>query len=112
MTTSATTVPITVQGANAFDAAVEGATGRPLCGASIETVQINIGLVCNLACRHCHVESSPKRKEAMDWPTLELVLDAGRRAGAKTIDITGGAPEMNPHFRRFVRALRSWCART
>lgn len=106
MTTTATTVPITVQGANAFDTAVEDAFGEPLRGASIETVQINIGLVCNLACRHCHVESSPKRTEAMDWPTLELVLDAARRAGAQTIDITGGAPEMNPHFRRFVTAAR------
>jgi radical SAM/Cys-rich protein len=106
MTISATTVPITVQGANAFDEAVEEATDGPLRGATIETVQINITLECNLACRHCHVESSPKRKEAMDWETLEDVLDAARRAEAKTIDITGGAPEMNPHFRRFVKAAR------
>lgn len=99
-------VPLTIDGKNEFDEAVEEAAGGPLRGATIETVQINITLECNLACRHCHVESSPKRKEAMDWETLEDVLDAARRAKAKTIDITGGAPEMNQHFRRFVSAAR------
>ncbi len=95
-------VSLTISGANEFDGLVERASGRPLCGATIETVQVNIGLTCNLACRHCHVESSPNKVEQADWPTLCDVLDAFDRAGAKTIDITGGAPEMNPHFRRFI----------
>jgi radical SAM/Cys-rich protein len=85
---------------------MEQATGGPLHGASIDTVQANIGLRCNLACHHCHVESSPIRKEEMSWETMLLVLDAARRAGATTLDITGGAPEMHPPFRAFVAAAK------
>lgn len=93
---------LTIAGKNTFDTAVDGATGHLLRGQSIDTVQANIGLQCNLACHHCHVESSPKRKEQMTWQTMQDVLDAARRAGAKTLDITGGAPEMHPHFQRFI----------
>ncbi len=81
---------------------VQEATGEMLSGASLDTVQVNIGLKCNLACRHCHVESSPKREEAMSWSTMQAVLVAARRAGSHTLDITGGAPEMHPHFCEFV----------
>lgn len=100
----ATPVSLTVGGQNAFGERVERATGRPLHAATIDTVQVSIGLTCDLACRHCHVESSPNRREQMTWETMELVLDAAERACARTIDITGGAPEMNPHFRQFVGA--------
>lgn len=79
---------------------------EPLYARRIETVQVNIGLTCDRACHHCHVESSPQRTEQMTWPTMKLVLDAAKRAGASTLDITGGAPEMNPNFWRFVRAAR------
>lgn len=96
------TATLTIAGQNAFDEAVQGVTGQRLAGISIETIQANIGLRCNLACQHCHVESSPKRQEQMTWQTMRKVLDAARRAGAKTLDITGGAPEMHPHFREFV----------
>lgn len=99
-------VPVTVGGRSSFDWRVTNAAGDVLRGSSIGTVQVNIGLRCNLACRHCHVESSPKRAEEMDWPTMELVLEALRRCGARTLDITGGAPEMNPHFRRLVAEAR------
>ena len=85
-----------------FDDAVVQATGGPLRAASIQTVQVNIGLACNLACLHCHVESGPKRTEAMSRDTMEQVLDAVRATGAAVVDITGGAPEMHPHFRWFV----------
>ena len=81
-------------------------TAGVIDAASIGTIQINIGLACNLACRHCHVESSPKRTEAMTWDTLLAVLDAAEASGATTIDITGGAPEMHPDFRRFVDAAK------
>ncbi len=91
-------------GDNSFDECVSSASGKPLAGLSIETVQVNIGLRCNLACHHCHVESSPKRTEQMDWSTMRMVLDAAGRAGASTLDITGGAPEMHPHFAKFVDA--------
>jgi radical SAM/Cys-rich protein len=75
-----------------------------LSALSIDTVQVNIGLRCNLACHHCHVESSPTRKEEMNWDTMLLVLDAASRAKASTLDITGGAPELHPRFREFVDA--------
>ncbi len=87
-----------------FDDCVEDASGGPLMGLSLETVQVNIGLTCNLACRHCHVESSPKRKEEMSWETMAQVLAAAEKAGARALDITGGAPEMHPHFQAFVEA--------
>lgn len=72
----------------------------------ISIVQVNIGLRCNLTCRHCHVNSSPRRKEQMEWPTMEAVLALATKASASVIDITGGAPEMHPDFRRFVEAIR------
>lgn len=80
------------------------AHGGALHGLSIDTVQVNVGLRCNLACRHCHVESGPSRREAMDPATMRAVLDAARRAGAATLDVTGGAPELHPAFRWFVDA--------
>ena len=91
---------------NRFERTIADISPDGLYAASIETVQINIGLKCNLACRHCHVESSPKRTEAMDWETLEAVLRVAKEVDAKTIDITGGAPEMHEDFCRFVTAAR------
>lgn len=109
-------VPITVRARNEFDERIEAAAGSVLRAQSIDTIQVNIGLTCDLACRHCHVESSPKRKEQMEWDTMLLVFSATEQAGAGTIDITGGAPEMNPNFRRFVCYARdkglSVCVRT
>lgn len=98
---------LTIHGQDAFDDAVIDRAGEPLRGLSIDTVQVNITLRCNLACHHCHVESSPKRTEEMTWETMQLVLDAARRSGAKTLDITGGAPEMHPRFTDFVAAGRA-----
>ncbi len=102
-----TLTPLRIRGETSFDRRVMDAEGEPLTGKSIDTVQVNIGLRCNLACHHCHVESSPARKEEMTWETMELVLDAAQSCGAGTIDITGGAPEMHPHFRRLVAAARA-----
>ncbi len=75
---------------------------------SLTTLQINVGKMCNLACHHCHVEAGPNRTEIMTWPTMERILawlDATGGA-VETVDLTGGAPEMNPHFMRLVTALR------
>jgi radical SAM/Cys-rich protein len=102
-----TLIPLRIRGSNAFDQRVIEAEGTPLNALSIDTVQVNIGLRCNLACHHCHVESSPVRKEEMSWDTMRSVLDAANACGAGTIDITGGAPEMHPHFRQFVVAARA-----
>ncbi len=90
--------------APSFHRAVVEATGAPLRPASIGTIQVNVGLACNLACLHCHVESGPKRTEAMSRETMAQVLGAVRAAGASLVDITGGAPEMHPDFRWFVDA--------
>ena len=90
-----------------FDQAVaHGAAPGLYAADAISVVQVNIGLRCNLTCRHCHVNSSPRRKERMDWSTMEAVMAFARNAGATIVDITGGAPEMHPEFRRFVEALR------
>jgi radical SAM/Cys-rich protein len=86
---------------------VEGLYSEGLTANGIETLQVNIGLTCNLECTHCHVASSPRRKEQMDWPTMEQVLRVARSLASPIVDITGGAPEMNPHFRRFVTELRN-----
>ena len=78
-----------------------------LHSAGIETIQVNVGLRCNQQCRHCHLGCSPARTEGMEWPVIEMVLAARRTLGAKLVDITGGAPEMNGNLRRFVDAIRS-----
>ncbi|MEM7357917.1 MAG: arsenosugar biosynthesis radical SAM (seleno)protein ArsS [Pseudomonadota bacterium] len=68
-------------------------------------LQINLGKLCNLACHHCHVDAGPKRTEIMTWSTMERILEWAERAEIKSVDLTGGAPELNPHFRRFCDAL-------
>ena len=62
------------------------------------TLQINLGFLCNQTCQHCHLNAGPGRKENMDADTLEAVVDYARRSHFETIDITGGAPELNPHL--------------
>ena len=92
---------------NAFDNRVLEAEGTLLTAREIETIQVNIGLTCNLQCRHCHVASGPKRTEQMDWATMEQILRVAREIRPSLIDITGGAPEMNAHFEPFIAALRA-----
>lgn len=87
---------------DSFSVRVERAVGEPLTGRTLDTIQVNVGLKCNLACRHCHVESSPKRNEEMSWETMQAVLYVARLSGAHTLDITGGAPEMHPLLPEFV----------
>ena len=72
---------------------------------SLEIFQINVGKLCNMTCAHCHVDSGPDRtEENMDRETMEACLDAIDVSGAETVDITGGAPELNPHFEYLVEA--------
>jgi radical SAM/Cys-rich protein len=72
----------------------------------LDTLQANLGYRCNQSCLHCHVAASPKRTEAMSWETMDLMLRFAERQGLVTLDLTGGAPELNPHFRRLVAAAR------
>lgn len=68
----------------------------------LDTLQANLGYRCNQTCLHCHVAASPKRTEEMDWETMQLMLDFIEKYGITTLDLTGGAPEMNQHFKRLV----------
>ncbi|MDX2215729.1 MAG: arsenosugar biosynthesis radical SAM protein ArsS [Oculatellaceae cyanobacterium bins.114] len=70
--------------------------------AQLEIFQINVGKLCNMTCRHCHVDAGPDRTEMMDRETVEACLRALDQTSAHTVDITGGAPELNPHFRHLV----------
>ncbi|NOX26442.1 MAG: radical SAM/Cys-rich domain protein [Deltaproteobacteria bacterium] len=72
--------------------------GLSLKRAKLMTLQVNTGLLCNLACRHCHLEAGPARKEMMSAATVQQVLAFARRFPFTVIDVTGGAPEMNPHI--------------
>jgi len=74
----------------------------PLRPKKLEILQINVGYMCNQVCEHCHVDAGPDRKEIMTRETMQQCLDVIRNTGAHTLDLTGGAPEMNPDFRWFV----------
>jgi radical SAM/Cys-rich protein len=74
----------------------------PLKPAELEILQINMGYMCNQVCSHCHVDAGPHRKEIMDRATMGQILDVLRNTTVHTLDLTGGAPEMNPDFRWFV----------
>jgi radical SAM/Cys-rich protein len=82
------------------------AYGIELGAAEVDTLQVNVGKLCNQACKHCHVDASPKRTEIMRRETAETVIDVVRRFRIPTLDITGGAPELNPSFRYLVREAR------
>ncbi|MDE0124380.1 MAG: arsenosugar biosynthesis radical SAM protein ArsS [Bryobacterales bacterium] len=80
----------------------------PLTAGRIEVFQVNVGKLCNQTCKHCHVDAGPDRSdEMMSRETFDLCLNAIRRIGRPTVDITGGAPELNPNFRWFVEQVRS-----
>ena len=69
-----------------------------------DTLQLNLGYLCNISCIHCHVNAGPRRKELMDRQTMELALLVAKRRHIKTFDLTGGTPEMNPEFRWLVES--------
>lgn len=78
----------------------------PLHATGIQVLQINVGKLCNQTCRHCHVDAGPDRREVMTLDTIRACLDALARSDIPVIDITGGAPELNPHFRWLVAEAR------
>lgn len=77
----------------------------PLKSSRMEVFQINMGKMCNQTCKHCHVDAGPDRKEIMTKATMDLCLQVLKKSSIKTVDLTGGAPELNPHFRWFVEEL-------
>jgi Predicted Fe-S oxidoreductases len=82
--------------------------GLALPRTPLEILQVNVGKLCDLACQHCHVEAGPKRTEIMQAATVERILELLANApGVHTLDLTGGAPELNPHFRTLVREARA-----
>ena len=94
-------------GVKRFDDALFEAGMDPLAAAGISVLQINTGKLCNQTCKHCHVDAGPDRTaENMSRATFELCLRAIRQIGRPVVDLTGGAPELNPHFRWFVKRVR------
>jgi radical SAM/Cys-rich protein len=83
----------------------------PLRAATLTTLQVNVGKLCNQACKHCHVDAGPHRTEIMTPETAESVLAVVRKHAIPIVDITGGAPELNPSFRRLVAEARGAGAR-
>ena len=89
-----------------FESALEGAGLAPLTATRITVLQINVGKLCNQVCHHCHVDAGPDRKETMNREVAELCMRALETTDIPTVDITGGAPELNPNFRWLVERSR------
>jgi radical SAM/Cys-rich protein len=86
-----------------FEQSVSSVCHEPLGALGLEILQVNMGSRCNMACKHCHVQAGPERTEMMGGETVDAVIGALRGSDVAALDITGGAPELNPHFRRLVR---------
>lgn len=89
-----------------FDEALARHAMFPLTAAEIGVIQINVGKLCNQTCRHCHVDAGPDRREMMSHDTARTCMDALAATSIPRIDITGGAPELNPEFRYLVETAR------
>jgi radical SAM/Cys-rich protein len=79
----------------------------PVQRGNLEILQVNLGYRCNLSCTHCHVNAGPKRTEEMSWHTAQQVLEVVRKRRPAVLDMTGGAPELNAHFRWLVEQSRA-----
>ena len=90
---------------NQFERKASDGTGEGIYAEGIDVMQVNVGLKCNQTCAHCHLSASPDSEEMMGWPVMEKVLDIVGTVSPKTVDITGGAPELNPDLQRFIREL-------
>ncbi len=90
-----------------FEDRLQQAGIEALTRKTLRIMQINVGKLCNQTCRHCHVDAGPDRREIMSWETMTSCLAALERSEIEIVDITGGAPEMNPHFRELVEHVRA-----
>ena len=117
MANLARTLPVTVSAVPQQDSKHNGTSARwnflstlrrnglgQLQRLQIRELQVNVGKLCNQACNHCHVDAGPNRTEIMSWYTMEKIVAWCKDNGVQSVDITGGAPELNPDFRRFVDA--------
>lgn len=89
-----------------FDQAVVDALGHELRARAPRVLQLNVGRLCNQTCRHCHVDAGPDRKESMTEAVVDASLAYLERSSIPVLDVTGGAPELHPSFRRIVRRAR------
>lgn len=89
-----------------FQKKLESVQHFPLRPTKLEIFQVNVGYMCNQVCKHCHVDAGPDRKEIMTRETMQQCVEVLRQHKIKTLDITGGAPEMNPDFRWFVQEAK------
>jgi radical SAM/Cys-rich protein len=90
-----------------FQAVLSESQASPLKATTVEILQVNLGKMCNMTCAHCHVDAGPDRREIMQKSEIDACISVlERNPEIKTIDLTGGAPEMNPHFREIVTAAR------
>lgn len=92
---------------NNFETRLQKDCGAHLNGLEIKVIQVNVGLKCNQSCKHCHLQCGPAREEMMDWETMTEVIRVAKDVQPELVDITGGSPELNPHFRKFVQELRN-----
>ncbi|MGA1872440.1 MAG: arsenosugar biosynthesis radical SAM (seleno)protein ArsS [Thermoplasmatota archaeon] len=89
-----------------FETMAIKALSGPLETREVHTFQVNVGLRCNQECTHCHHQAGPNRDEIMSWKTMTEVIEKSRKARIPVVDITGGAPEMNPNIRDFIKELK------
>jgi radical SAM/Cys-rich protein len=89
-----------------FEKKVHEVQSGPLQACGIKILQVNLGYQCNLACRHCHIEAEPSRTESMGMKVIDQVIDVLEKSPIEILDITGGAPELNPHLRYLVQKAR------
>ncbi len=92
-----------------FDELLASRQLAPLVAGKIDTLQVNLGKLCNMTCRHCHVDAGPDRREVMSRETVDACLRLLETASIGTLDLTGGAPEMNPHFCHAVETASRLC---
>ena len=80
----------------------------PIQRINLQTLQVNLGYLCNQSCTHCHVNAGPNRTELMQDEQVDQLIQLMRQGWVKILDLTGGAPEMNPRFKRLVIAAREF----
>ena len=95
-----------------FETKLQQSNQLPYKALQPDTLQVNMGKMCNQVCKHCHVDAGPDRKEIATKETLQQCLDFLATSAIQTVDLTGGAPEMNPHFRWFVEEITKLGRRT